>query len=436
MSQKKRVAPQTINAVAPEQQQQQQQQQHVFSGDQKRALYVLSVGDERRHTLGVCMVLLNVAVVVRWPAHYWILYLAQGLVLLPLRYVRFRRSNEELLLLDFCYFVTLFALVWTLVALVRLSSSGGGRETSFTRFDKAMARAGFAFTNGALVWSILIFKNAAIFHSVDHLTSAYVHLSPALFYYCLRWGSGWGPGAVHAVWPGLFRICSLHTHSDDGDGNGNGETRADAAYAAADACTLHAWCSDGCPADASSLIGVPILIYLVCWSVPYFLILFVLFPRCVEERQKETLFTFVMRDKLMSRFLLCYPEKPAFARPLGYQVQHLATVAVLGASSLLLWHCFWLHTAVLLGLGVLAVSNGSAYMFRYFSLRYAEKKLSLFTKVEGEAAPLSCDGGLELQGTGGAGAGAEMRRDQRPSQDEEPPTDENGSGNAPGTVIP
>ena len=45
--------------------------------------------------------------------------------------------------------------------------------------------AGFSFSNGALVWSVVIFKNASVFHSVDHMTSTFIHLSPALFFYCL-----------------------------------------------------------------------------------------------------------------------------------------------------------------------------------------------------------------------------------------------------------
>jgi hypothetical protein len=49
----------------------------LFSDAQRKLLYTLSVPDERLHVVGVCSVLLNLAVVMRWPEHYWILYLVQ-----------------------------------------------------------------------------------------------------------------------------------------------------------------------------------------------------------------------------------------------------------------------------------------------------------------------------------------------------------------------
>jgi len=49
----------------------------LFSDAQRKLLYTLSIPDERLHVVGVCVVLLNSAVVLRWPQHYWILYLLQ-----------------------------------------------------------------------------------------------------------------------------------------------------------------------------------------------------------------------------------------------------------------------------------------------------------------------------------------------------------------------
>ena len=95
-------------------------------------------------------------------------------MLLPLRFVRFRRTNEELLLLDFCYWVTALCAVWTLCALLRLSAGSGDDEegeNAFTRFDRGVARAGFAYASGALAWSLVIFSNRVIFHQVSPLHS-------------------------------------------------------------------------------------------------------------------------------------------------------------------------------------------------------------------------------------------------------------------------
>ena len=342
----------------------------VFSEEQVKSIYELSLWDQRRWTLGVFMILTNAIVAARWPEHYWILYLMQGIILVPLRFLRFRRKNEELLLLDFCYVVSLFALLWTILALARFGSSAGS-ESALTRFDKSALRAGFSYSCGALAWSVVIFKNAAIFHSVDHLTSLFIHLSPALHFYCLRWGSGMGPGASQAAWPGLFRVCHLDTEDDD-----SLDSEPAATYDSADACTLHAWCDEGCPASFFDMVLMPALIY--CgWALPSFIFLFVAPPRCIEARGKETLFSFIVQDKDMSRSLICVPEKPRILRPLAYQAQHFATICIFSCSTLVLWHSFWVHTLMIVYLAFVAVSNSSAYMFRHFSVRYAEQKLCL-----------------------------------------------------------
>jgi hypothetical protein len=51
--------------------------QRLFSDTQRQLLYTLSVADERLHVVGVAAVLLNACVVLRWPQHYWALYLTQ-----------------------------------------------------------------------------------------------------------------------------------------------------------------------------------------------------------------------------------------------------------------------------------------------------------------------------------------------------------------------
>jgi hypothetical protein len=62
---------------------------------------------------------------------------------------------------------------------------------------------------GPLCWSIFIFRNAIVLHDVDQLTSTFIHLSPALLFWCWRWGGGMGPSAVAQAWPGMFDVCPM-----------------------------------------------------------------------------------------------------------------------------------------------------------------------------------------------------------------------------------
>ena len=297
------------------------------------------------------------------------LYLVQAAVLLPWRYVRFRRTNEELLMLDFCYWVTALAAAWVVVALVRTGaavgdagdgygqdrngdhasddeadeedeSSGGG---AFARFDVAVWRALFVYANGALAWSAWLFSNKCVFHGVDYMTSTFVHLAPALCFFCLRWGSGLGPGRVGGAWPGLFRLCGV-----GGDGGGSGDSEGGGEG-------LSWWTDAGCgPAGAADLMLRPALLYLA-WGVPYFCALFVCGRGCIARNGKKTLFSFLVGDPALGRGLRLLPERPATLQPLAYLGGHAVLVSALGGLSLIFWHCFAAHAAFLAALGLVVV---------------------------------------------------------------------------------
>ena len=48
----------------------------------------------------------------------------------------------------------------------------------------------FMVANGPLAWAVLAFNNSLIFHSLQHMVSAFIHISPMLLSYCLRWHPG------------------------------------------------------------------------------------------------------------------------------------------------------------------------------------------------------------------------------------------------------
>ena len=332
-----------------------------FGEVQKRKILELSRPDSRQATVGQCMVLVNLSIALRWPEHYWIIYLGQVISLLPLRYCRFRRKKEELLLLDWCYFVTFLNAIWLFVSLLRYGHSGKKHEWSNNDINLTISRVLFSLSSGSLLWSVPIFNNAVVYHSIDHLTSLFIHLGPAILFFSIRHGAGKGPGTVQKSWPGLFRIC-----------RGDGEN---AMYRAADACSRKGWCTGACSASVVDLIIWPIFIW-VAWAVPYFVIMFIWCPKSIERRGKETLYSYIIKDKYLSRTLTFAPERPVLLRPILYLGQHFLAIITLSASTMLLWHSFWINFIVVIGILFWAFRNGSLYMFHYFALRYAEKKLA------------------------------------------------------------
>ena len=47
-------------------------------------------------------------------------------------------------------------------------------------------RVAFAFANGPLLFAVAAFRNSLVYHSIDHITSLWLHISPAFTTWALR----------------------------------------------------------------------------------------------------------------------------------------------------------------------------------------------------------------------------------------------------------
>lgn len=93
------------------------------------------------------------------PSTFYELYTFKAALLLTLRLVLYRRAKMHYYLLDFCYYANALMLlhVWALPELC------------------ALRRILFAFSMGPLAWSIILFRNSMIFHSLDKVRSSCCH---------------------------------------------------------------------------------------------------------------------------------------------------------------------------------------------------------------------------------------------------------------------
>jgi hypothetical protein len=102
-------------------------------------------------------------------------------------------------MLDFCYMANLLLLLhcWALPRSRALGKVGACISTAPFRnqpqpctrrqqisqsLDPSpnQIKITFAFNTGPLSWSILAFRNSLVLHSLDKVTSVYMHLAPAL----------------------------------------------------------------------------------------------------------------------------------------------------------------------------------------------------------------------------------------------------------------
>lgn len=72
---------------------------------------------------------------------------------------------------DFCYWANL--LLWVYLV--------------FFPSNKKLFTVAYAIAHGPLAWAVMLFQNSLVFHSLDKTTSAFIHVSPVLVTYCIRW---------------------------------------------------------------------------------------------------------------------------------------------------------------------------------------------------------------------------------------------------------
>ncbi|XP_005108532.1 glycerophosphocholine acyltransferase 1 [Aplysia californica] len=124
---------------------------------------------------------------VQWLLPYY--YSIATPVLLLSRLVMYWKMKYQYFLLDFCYFANIYwyTYIWVIPS----------REDIFA--------VGFAVANGPLIWALFVFRNSLVFHSLDKVTSLYIHVLPSLMSFVIRWY----PEETGKYWYKDFPQCHL-----------------------------------------------------------------------------------------------------------------------------------------------------------------------------------------------------------------------------------
>lgn len=122
-------------------------------------------------------------VVLSHPSRMWMVYAAEMVSLIVLRFLYYRGRKWHYFLLDFCYFAQVLCLLQVFV---------------FPN-SCALQKANFAFSNGPLAWAVPVWRNSLVFHSMDKVTSTLVHILPSWLMYTLRWYGQ--QSLVRVAWP-------------------------------------------------------------------------------------------------------------------------------------------------------------------------------------------------------------------------------------------
>ncbi|KAK2077924.1 hypothetical protein QBZ16_003792 [Prototheca wickerhamii] len=252
-----------------------------------------------------------------WPESFWQLYIAKAAVLFLIRWVVYRYKRWHYYLFDLCYAaqVVLMLQLWLFPTNIP--------------WIKAR-RMTFGLNLGPLVWSIIAFRNSLVYHSLDKMTSHFLHWTPA----CVSYAARWHPPP------------QLRDH-----------------LASSSAARLE-WESGG----FWDFFLLPLLPYLL-WALLYYLKVFVISSGRIEQRGYVTLFKFATasRKSLFGSVVLRFP--PRF-QPLVYMSMHVA----LGAATLLFTALWWKYKIAceifLVAQFGASAWSGATFYFDVFSRRY------------------------------------------------------------------
>jgi hypothetical protein len=279
--------------------------------DMKKAPFI-KLRDKISFVLGVVNVALTAFLVGALPHWMPLFYTLKAIVLLTIRWAVFRSKRWHYFLFDFCYFANILVLLYLHLF-----------PTSDTLFIIC-----FAFSTGPLAWAILTWRNSLVFHSLDKTTSLFIHLTPGILMWTLRWFAN-----------DPYSLATYHTCRDQ-----------DISFA--------------------QLTFLPLVPYLL-WQVMYYVKVQVLSARKVIERDYQTSFRwFREKDKgTIGKALQAKSEQYQLFTYIGYQF--LYTIITM-LPTYLYFHYFWAHTAFLCFMMLISAWNGANFYFDVFSTRYAE----------------------------------------------------------------
>ncbi|PFH58174.1 hypothetical protein XA68_14078 [Ophiocordyceps unilateralis] len=129
----------------------------------------ISIREKISFICGVMNIFISGYLIGGFPQYFHIWYTAQLVYFMPLRFFTYHRQGYHYFLADLCYFVNvlLSLSIWVFPSSKRL-------------FTAAYC---LAFGNNAV--AIIMWRNSLVFHSLDKVTSLFIHIMPCATLHCL-----------------------------------------------------------------------------------------------------------------------------------------------------------------------------------------------------------------------------------------------------------
>ena len=275
-------------------------------------------------TAGVANVALTMWIIGAAPTRFFLWHTPKSVLLISSRWLAFvaERPPRHLLLLDFCYVTNLLALGYLWLAPHRAD----------------IFKVIFVCSNGPLAWSVLAFNQALVFHSWQHITSVFVHVSPMLLTYGLRWARD-----------ADFSVCA----------------------GGAPACPPAAAAAIGEDESAAGLVWLALRNFYAPWLAGYYFFVFVVLGRYIFERGFQTLFDRVSTSGPLAPLLRRLTREGESELRLLKKTAYIAVHGAFGTLTMLLaaavlWTSQAAHLCFIIAICTASAWNASSFYFVEF----------------------------------------------------------------------
>lgn len=140
---------------------------------------------------GVTTFMITEMVFLKRPDLLWVVFLVLCPMLIAVRIPMYYVEKFHFFTLDFCYFVNGLYVFCIATHFIEQYTSWTQDDADHARwlheFNHGLLRLNFVLTTGPLNSAIWVWKNSMVFHSLDKMTSLFIHLIPALLAFCQRW---------------------------------------------------------------------------------------------------------------------------------------------------------------------------------------------------------------------------------------------------------
>ncbi|KAI1306545.1 hypothetical protein EDD11_004708 [Mortierella claussenii] len=298
----------------------------IWKKNMKKASVVRFM-DKVAFTLGMFECCCTPWLVAQYPEWIPFVHTLQASVLIVVRYVLYKKKSWHFFLLDMCYFVNVIVILYLYV---------------FPQ-SQALFGAVWLLSHGPLGFAIVTWRNSLVLHSLDKVTSVYIHMSPPIALYTVRWLY---PDPNHVRYPALKGMDMLPTVSS---------------------------------------LEAAIVLYLT-WQVAYYVFVVVRQREKIQAGKRVTSYTWLLNDPkggAISKVAHTFGEKYSIVTFMGMQLIYTFVTCLF---ALVLYRNFKLNTVFLVGLFIVSVWNGASYYMEVFSKQYEKQLNKLAEQVSSAVA--------------------------------------------------